>query len=185
MGTLTQPVILDQKGTVSMPSSRSASRLSVTFDDDHAVTEAGLALVAGLSEKLGLEALADELVDVAPSRSPGRGGNQRRVIVSVSLIGEWRGPNNGHTRQSHEDVGKAAFLCRHPAPYAVFLIRLQRHAFCATQDSPIFLAARISSGAGPSSQRERTNLGGRTDTPRFTGLSVVSTEDSVVLNVFL
>jgi hypothetical protein len=43
--------------------------LSVTFDDDHAVAEAGLALVAVLSEKLGLEALADQLVDVAPSRS--------------------------------------------------------------------------------------------------------------------
>jgi hypothetical protein len=53
-----------------MPSSRSASRLSVTFDDDHAVADAGLALVAVLSEKLGLEALAEELVDVHPF--PGR-----------------------------------------------------------------------------------------------------------------
>jgi hypothetical protein len=53
-----------------MPSSRSASRLSVTFDDDHAVADAGLALVALLSEKLGLEALAQELVDVHPL--PGR-----------------------------------------------------------------------------------------------------------------
>jgi hypothetical protein len=53
-----------------MPSSRSASRLSVTFDDDHAVADAGLALVAVLSEKLGLEALASELVDIHPF--PGR-----------------------------------------------------------------------------------------------------------------
>ena len=53
-----------------MPSSRSASRLSVTFDDDHAVADAGLALVAVLSEKLGLESLASELVDVHPL--PGR-----------------------------------------------------------------------------------------------------------------
>jgi hypothetical protein len=42
----------------------------VTFDDDHAVADAGLALVAVLSEKLGLEALAEELVDVHPF--PGR-----------------------------------------------------------------------------------------------------------------
>ena len=41
-----------------MPSSRSASRLSVTFDDDHSVADAGLALVAVLSEKLDLEELA-------------------------------------------------------------------------------------------------------------------------------
>ena len=41
-----------------MPSSRSPSRLSVMFDDDHAVAGAGLALVGVLSEKLGLEELA-------------------------------------------------------------------------------------------------------------------------------
>ena len=49
-----------------MPSSRTASRLSVMFDDDHAVASAGLALVATLSERLGLVAAADELVDVRP-----------------------------------------------------------------------------------------------------------------------
>ena len=53
-----------------MPSSRSASRLSATFDDDHAVADAGLALVAVLSEKLGLESLVGELVDIHPF--PGR-----------------------------------------------------------------------------------------------------------------
>jgi len=53
-----------------MPSSHSPSRLSVMFDDNHAVAGAGLTLVGVLSEKLGLEALADQLVDVAPF--PGR-----------------------------------------------------------------------------------------------------------------
>ncbi len=36
------------------------------FDDDHAVADAGLALVATLSGKLGLAEAADELVDVRP-----------------------------------------------------------------------------------------------------------------------
>jgi hypothetical protein len=53
-----------------MPSSHSPSRLSVMFDDDHAVADAGLALVAVVSELLGLEAVAEELVDVHPF--PGR-----------------------------------------------------------------------------------------------------------------
>src|SRR5487761_2616007 len=70
MGASTQPMTLDQKGTFSMPSSRSASRLSVTFDDDHAVADAGLALVAVLSEKLGLEEAAQQVVDIHPF--PGR-----------------------------------------------------------------------------------------------------------------
>ena len=41
-----------------MSSSRSPSHLSVMFDDDHAVADAGLALGAVLSEKLDLETLA-------------------------------------------------------------------------------------------------------------------------------
>jgi hypothetical protein len=38
-----------------MPCSRSASRLSVTFDDDHAAADAGLALVAvlGVTQRTG------------------------------------------------------------------------------------------------------------------------------------
>ena len=57
MGVLTHPITLDQRGTFSMSSSRSASRLSVTFDDDHAVADAGLVLVAVLAERLGAEAV--------------------------------------------------------------------------------------------------------------------------------
>jgi hypothetical protein len=53
-----------------MPVSHSPSRLSVMFDNDHAVADAGLALVCVLSETLGLEVLAEELVDVHPF--PGR-----------------------------------------------------------------------------------------------------------------
>lgn len=49
-----------------MPSSHSPSRLSAIFDDDHAVASAGLALVATLSDHLGLTEAADELVDVRP-----------------------------------------------------------------------------------------------------------------------
>jgi hypothetical protein len=40
------------------------------FDDDHGVADAGLSLVGVLSERLGLEVLAEELVDVHPF--PGR-----------------------------------------------------------------------------------------------------------------
>ena len=70
MGALTQPIQPDQKGTFSIPVSRSASRLSVIFYDDHAVADAGLALIGVLSEKLRLVDLAEELVDVRPF--PGR-----------------------------------------------------------------------------------------------------------------
>ena len=44
--------------------------LSVVFDDDHAVANAGLAFAGLLSEKLGLEQLCDETISIAPF--PGR-----------------------------------------------------------------------------------------------------------------
>jgi hypothetical protein len=46
------------------------SRLSVAFDDDHSVANAGLVLVGLLSEELGLQQLAERTVSIAPF--PGR-----------------------------------------------------------------------------------------------------------------
>jgi hypothetical protein len=66
-----------------MPTLLSPSRLSMAFDDDHVVTNAGLALVGVLSEKLGLEELCEEMVDIAPF--PGR-----RVAALVhALVSVW------------------------------------------------------------------------------------------------
>jgi hypothetical protein len=49
-----------------MRSSRTLDRLSVTFDDDHAVDHAGLVLVATLGQHLGLAELLDERVTAGP-----------------------------------------------------------------------------------------------------------------------
>ena len=53
-----------------MTTLQSPSRLAVAFDDDHAVANAGLALVGVLSERLGLEELAEEAISIVPF--PGR-----------------------------------------------------------------------------------------------------------------
>jgi hypothetical protein len=47
-----------------MPSSHTPDALVVAFDDHHAVANAGLALTATLAERLGVEAVVDELVDL-------------------------------------------------------------------------------------------------------------------------
>jgi UDP-N-acetylmuramyl pentapeptide synthase len=59
-----------EKNTFSMPTLHTPSPLSVAFDDDHAVANAGLALAGLLSEKLGLEELCEEMIELAPV--PGR-----------------------------------------------------------------------------------------------------------------
>jgi len=59
-----------------MPSSsHTLDRLTVTFDDDHAVADAGLVLPATLLEHLGVEAIADAVVS--------RGYRPGRKIVTV------------------------------------------------------------------------------------------------------
>jgi hypothetical protein len=70
----------EKKDTFSMQSSHTFSDLSVMFDDDHAVANAGLALAGLLSEKLGLEQLCDERISVGPF--PGR----RAATLVHSLV---------------------------------------------------------------------------------------------------
>jgi len=54
-----------KKGTISMrSSSHSLKAISVTFDDDHAVANAGLIQPATLAEHLGLRELFDEYVQL-------------------------------------------------------------------------------------------------------------------------
>jgi hypothetical protein len=53
-----------------MPSSHSPSTPVVGFDDDHAVANAGQLLPATLAERLRLEAVIDELVDLGVGLAP-------------------------------------------------------------------------------------------------------------------
>jgi hypothetical protein len=63
-----EPVVLD--------------RLSVEFDDERAVSDAGVVLVAALAERLGLEALAGRLVRLRRGR-PGAANAGRKVMALV------------------------------------------------------------------------------------------------------
>jgi len=68
-----------------MPSSRSLDRMSVTFDDDHAVGDAGLLLPATLAEHLGLRALFEASVDLGDV--PGRANvGEKAMTLVASLI---------------------------------------------------------------------------------------------------
>lgn len=65
-----------------MQSLHTPSDLSVMFDDDHAVANAGLALTGLLSEKLGLEELCDETISIVPF--PGR---RSATLVHAMIVG--------------------------------------------------------------------------------------------------
>jgi hypothetical protein len=69
-----EPVVLD--------------RLEVAFDEERLVSDAGIALVATLAERLGIERLAQQLVRLRPDR-PGAGNAGRKVmsLVYAMLLG--------------------------------------------------------------------------------------------------
>jgi DDE family transposase len=67
-----------------MRSSHELDRVRVIFDDDHAVASAGLLLPATLATHLGIEALADEMVDL--SGRPGAARPGRKVMTLVHSI---------------------------------------------------------------------------------------------------
>ncbi|MFP5327208.1 MAG: IS1380 family transposase [Acidimicrobiia bacterium] len=74
----------NKRGTFSMPSSHTLDRVAVTFDDDHAVANAGLLLTASLAQHLELEALADDLVRL--DGRPGAGNEGAKVMTLVHAI---------------------------------------------------------------------------------------------------
>ncbi len=67
-----------------MRSSHALDRIETTFDDDHAVANAGLVLTATLGARLGLEALVDDMVDLG--RRPGAARPGRKVMTLVQSM---------------------------------------------------------------------------------------------------
>jgi hypothetical protein len=67
-----------------MPSSHSPDALVVAFDDGHAVANAGLVLPATLAERLGIEAIVDELVDLGDRAGAHRPG--RKVLTLMHAL---------------------------------------------------------------------------------------------------
>jgi hypothetical protein len=67
-----------------MPSSHSPAGLVVAFDDDHAVANAGLLLPATLAERLEIEAVVDQLVDLGAR--PGHHRPGRKVLTLVHAL---------------------------------------------------------------------------------------------------
>src|SRR5258708_4662384 len=70
-----------------MRSSRILDRVVVTFDDEHAVANAGLLLAATLGARLGLEASANESIDLGVVAGAARPGRKVMTLVHGMLAG--------------------------------------------------------------------------------------------------
>ncbi len=70
-----------------MPSSHSPDRLAVAFDDGHAVANAGLLLPATLAQRLGIQQLADELIDLGDRAGAAHPGSKVLTLVHALVAG--------------------------------------------------------------------------------------------------
>ena len=70
-----------------MPSSHSLDAVAVTFDDDHAVANAGLIAPATLAQHLGLRELFDELVDLGDAAGRANVGLKAMTLIESALAG--------------------------------------------------------------------------------------------------
>jgi hypothetical protein len=85
MMTVTTPTsFLVQEGIFSMRSLHSLDRFDVTFDDEHAVGDAGLMLPATLAQHLGLRELIDERVDLGDA--PGRANVGHKAMTLIHSV---------------------------------------------------------------------------------------------------
>ncbi len=78
-----------------MRSCHSLDRLDVTFDDDHAVADAGLVLPAALAQHLGLRDLIDECVDLGDAPGRANVGHKEEWVeatVDVAKVRPWHEP---------------------------------------------------------------------------------------------
>jgi hypothetical protein len=70
-----------------MRSSHVLDGLAMTFDDEHAVAAAGLVLPATLAARLGIEALADELIDLGGKPGAHRPGRKVMTLLHSLVVG--------------------------------------------------------------------------------------------------
>jgi len=70
-----------------MRSSHALDRTGITFDDDHAVANAGLVMTATLAERLGIETLVNEIVDLGDRPGAARPGPKVMTLVHSIVAG--------------------------------------------------------------------------------------------------
>lgn len=78
---------LVRKGTCSMRSSHSLDALSVQFDDDKAVADAGLLLPATLAQHLGLWELFYDHVDLGAAPGRANAGDKAMTVIASLIAG--------------------------------------------------------------------------------------------------
>jgi Transposase DDE domain group 1 len=81
-------MIPEPEDTFSMPSSHVVlDQVDIAFDDEHAVAGAGLLLPATLAERLGVEQVTDQVVDLGGRTGAAHPGRKLLTLVHAMIAG--------------------------------------------------------------------------------------------------
>jgi hypothetical protein len=81
-------MIPEPEDTFSMPSSHVVlDQVEIAFDDERAVASAGLLLPATLAERLGIEQVTDQLIDLGDCPGRARPGRKLLTLVHAMVAG--------------------------------------------------------------------------------------------------
>ena len=138
-----------------MPSSHTPDALVVAFDDDHAVANAGLALTATLAERLGVEAVVDELVDLGDRPGAHRPG--RTVLTLLHAMVATRSTTPTCWDRAHPGGPRASGDGSLDPGHVAALVQLRPHPPAQTGSlSPP--GPGVAAGAGPGAQEPTMDL---------------------------
>jgi hypothetical protein len=143
----------NSEGTFSMPSSHTPDALVVAFDDHHAVANAGLALTATLAERLGVETVVDELVDLGDRPGHHRPGRKVLTLLHAMVAGGDAIDDADvlRTGRTQEVLGHRAMA---PSTLGTFLRSFTfGHIRQLDQVAETLLARAWAAGAGPGTQK--------------------------------
>jgi len=132
-----------------MRSSHALDRTEITFDDDHAVANAGLVLTATLAERLGIEAAVNETVDLGGR--PGAALPGRKVMTLVhSMVAGGDCIDDADVLRSGATQGVLAHRVMAPSTLGTFLRAFTfGHVRQLDKVAGIVLARAWAAGAGP------------------------------------
>lgn len=139
-----------------MRSSHELDRIGITFDDDRAVANAGLVMTATLAERLGIETLANELIDLGGR--PGAALPGRKVATLVaSIVAGGECIDDAEALRSGATEGVLPYRVMAPSTLGTFLRSFTfGHVRQLDKVAGVALARAWAAGAGP--QDEPTTI---------------------------
>ena len=140
---------IESEGTFLMRSSHNFDAMAVTFDDEHAVANAGLVLTATLAQHLGLRELFDEHVDLGDAPGHANVGAKAMTLIH-SALADGDSIDDADALRAGSSSAVLGHVVSAPSTLGTFLRSFTwGHARQLDKVSGLLLGRAFAAGAGP------------------------------------